>query len=572
MPESFHDTAAAAYLLYLLPLILLSFIVPLLVKRLSRYTNMSEFFSLFASVMFAILALWFIIFGRIHNSLYTAVLGISALAAFWGMNYYKGEISFFTGDDLQRRIRYAVPTTLFYVVTTIFSLPGTLFLNNRSEISFTTSSFIASLLTGAVIHMVFIAGVGIFLLTRKQFDFVYTILFALTLSGYLQNILLNGHMEQMDDGRQVWHGARLYINFLIWIILLAGIVLIKRLVHKDVAKIYSAVCIYLCLVQAVSLGYPAVRTTLQNSEDSAEQWVLLTDGLFTLHPNNNVLVFVLDWYDEQILEKILQEDDQFLSSLDGFTNYTNATSLYAFTAMSLPYLLSGVEWQYDMSSDEYIKYAYKNGTMLDEINAAGYDIGVYTDSFYVSEDIADNLPNYSSYSQLSDTRHCDTWDTIELMLRCAKYQMAPFGIKNWYWYTSDEITALRGDSQTIYDLNFDYSFWTSLNEIGLEVDQNAAGNGSYRFYHLYGAHPPYRMAEDFTGLPATEEAEDMISQAKGSMKIVLEYIDQLKKLDLYDSATIIITADHGQQYMYVPDREEQRVSLGLEKPLPLSYS
>ena len=39
---------------------------------------------------------------------------------------------------------------------------------------------------------------------------------------------------------------------------------------------------------------------------------------------------------------------------------------------------------------------------------------------------------------------------------------------------------------------------------------------------------------------------DKISQAKGSLKVVYEYLSQLKEIGKYDDATIIITADHGE--------------------------
>lgn len=565
LTESFRGTVPAAYLHYILPFILLSVIIPLLMKLLSRHADISRYISLFGSVMFAILSLWFIVFNRIYSSFYVAAFLISALAAYWGINYYKGEISFFTKDDIKRRIQYAVPITLFHVVTAMIFLPGTLYLNNRSEISFSASSLVAALLAGTVIQTILIAGAGIVLLTRRQFNLVYTVIFALSLSGYLQNTLLNGQMQQMDGGRQTWQGARLYINFLIWIVLMAGIMLIRRFVRKNVAKIYSVICIYLCLVQIVSLGYMTVRAYIHNPKGSAERWVLSTDGMFTLHPDNNVLVFVVDWFDEQILEKVLQEDDQFLSSLDGFTHYTNATSLYAFTIMSVPYLLSGVEWQYDMSGDEYVNYALGKSVLMDDIVNAGYDIGIYTDSLYVNKDVSGKLRNYLPYTELSDTQNCDMWNMIELMLRCSKYQTAPFGIKNWYWYSSDEINALRGNNQIIYSVSGvydDISFRNSLNETGLEIDQNAACSGNYRFYHLYGAHPLYISAD--TGLPTSIEEGDMIAQTKNSMGIVLEYIEQLKELDLYDSATIIITADHGQHYIYAPWGEDDMINLGLD--------
>lgn len=565
LAESFRDASPTVCLYYILPFVLLSAIIPLLMKKISRYADISQYISLSASVMFAVLSLWFAVFNRIYNTFYVAVLLISALAAYWGINYYKGEISFFTKEDVRRRIRYAVPITFFYVATGMFFLPGTLFISNRSEMSFSGSSFAAALLAGTVIQMVLMAGVGIFLLTRRQFDFVYTVLFALSVSGYLQNNMLNGHMEQMDGGRQIWQGAQLYINFLIWIILIAGIVLVKRLVRKNIAKVYSMICIYLCLAQIASLGYLSVRAAMQDSEGSAGRWVLSQDSIFTLHPDKNVLVFVVDWYDEQILEKVLREDESFLSSLDGFTCYTNATSLYSFTEMSVPYLLTGIEWQYDMDRDRYVKYAYENSAMMDDISAAGYDIGIYTESTYVYRNVSDKLLNCLPYTELADTQDCDTWNTIELMLRCSKYQMMPFGIKNWYWYSSDEIDALRGDDQIIYStrsVDDDAAFRNSLNTIGLAIDHNATDSGSYRFYHLYGAHPPYYTAD--TGDISLEE-KDMIAQARDGMGIVLEYIEQLKRLGLYDSATIIITADHGQHYLYVPWRETNLSSMGLDK-------
>ena len=42
-----------------------------------------------------------------------------------------------------------------------------------------------------------------------------------------------------------------------------------------------------------------------------------------------------------------------------------------------------------------------------------------------------------------------------------------------------------------------------------------------------------------------DEMGDKISQAKGSLKVVYEYLSQLKEIGKYDDATIIITADHG---------------------------
>lgn len=559
LAECFEDIVSSTYLHYLIPLMLMAVIMPCLIYFIFRSADISGLMSLFDSVMFVILALEFIIMGRISNTSYVITLLISVLAALWGVFFYKGEISYFSRDNLKQRLKYAVPPTLLYVVIVILSLPGTLFLNNRSEITIIPSFFARALLSGAAAYFVLIAGVGILLLTWRQLELFYTVLFAITIAGYIQSMLLNGHMLAMDGGRQTWQGASLWINTLIWIILVAGILLLKVLVHKDVAKVYRAISIYICLIQVVSLGYLAVSTYM--TQDTDTDWMLSTEGALELHPDNNVLVFVLDWYDEQILEKILADDPGFLAPLDGFTYYPNATSLYAFTEMSLPYLLSGTEWQYDMGKDEYIEYAYDNGHLLDDIYDAEYSIGLYTHKSYVSSSVTDKLCNYAKNQQ-----GCHVWDTVNLMMKCSKYQMAPFGLKNEYWYTTDQIIDLETNDGFIKWVTYDdLLFHTALSKTGISIDKNSTGTGSFKFYHMCGAHPPYLTTENFTYTNGgMADYTSMLSQAKGGMKIVFEYIEQLKELDMYDSSTIIITADHGENYIYDPSRVSLLSDLQLE--------
>ena len=562
LSESFADIVPSTYLHYLIPLIFMAVIIPCLIYFIFRNADISGLMSLFDSVMFVILTLGFIITGRISNIFCVAAMIISSSIALWGSFSYKGEISYFSRDNLKQRLKYAAPPTLLYVVTVFLSLPGTLFLSNLSEITIMPSSFAKALLTGALVYFILIAGLGILLLTWRQLELFYTALFSITIAGYIQSMLLNGHMVAMDGGRQTWQGAQLWINTLIWVILVAGILLLKALVRKDVARVYRIISIYLFLVQIVSLGFLAVKAYIKNDAADGANWILSTDGALELHPNNNVLVFVLDWYDEQILEKILAEDDGFLAPLDGFTYYPNSTSLYAFTETSLPYLLSGVEWQYDMGKEEYMEYAYANGHMLDDIYDAGYDIGLYTHVQYITDAVTDKLCNYTQYQQ-----YCLVWDTVNLMIKCSKYQMAPFELKSKYWYTTDQIIDLATDDGFTRWITYDdLPFYTALSKTGISIDESLTGNGGFKFYHMCGAHMPYVITEDLTYANSeTSDCASMLSQAKGSMKIVLEYIEQLKSLDMYDNTTIIITADHGENYLYDPSRVNDLNDLKLEK-------
>lgn len=570
LAESFGDAVPLTYLHYLIPLILLAVVLPGLDALVFRRTDLTRLLSLFDSFMCLFLLLAGVTVGRIGNALYLAALAVCASAALAVVLFYRGGgISFCTRDEMKDRLRCAAPSVLFYVVTIVLVIPGILFVSNDREIVFVPSSVARTLLIGALVCSLVLLCAGVLFLTQRQFELFYTLLFALTLAGYIQNLALNRNMLVMDGSRQTWSAMQCLLNLIVWIALLALCLALRRLTRVDIARVYRGICVYLCLVQLVSLGY-MILVPPQEQRDEEEDddddsppdggYILTTEGSLDLHPTDNVLVFVLDWYDEQILEKVLAADPDFLEPLDGFTRYANATSRYAFTQLSLPYMLTGVEKPNGMAAEEYQKYAFENGHVLDDIAAAGYDIKVYTDMENLPASTAAEFDNYQSYQC-----YCKIWPTMTLMLRCARYQTAPFLFKPLFWYTSDAFDALAYDSGSAkwsaYD---DLLLNDALYRTGLNIERTSDDAGCFKFYHLYGVHPPYFLSEHLQHVDWTSDYDSMISAARGSMMIVYHYLDLMKQEGLYDNATIIITADHGENYLYDEDYTESLQSLKLQ--------
>ena len=142
----------------------------------------------------------------------------------------------------------------------------------------------------------------------------------------------------------------------------------------------------------------------------------------------------------------------------------------------------------------------------------------------------------------------DVWRTFVAMEQCALCREMPWVLKPSFWYyTSDINNRMIADSgsanfnDSLYELD-DAAILKMVREQGLEpVDKGETG--AFRFIHLFGPHFPFSVNED--GEDVGTNRSDQISQAKGSMKVVTEYMAQLKELGLYDEATIIVTADHG---------------------------
>lgn len=544
--ESFWDMEGKTYLHYGVPLIVLSIVCPVLANYIFK-DKLLDFIDTANSVMISALFFVFYIYGKVINEVYCGIVLVGCVSAMICVVARNKKCTYFVIEK-EKKLSFSLKVIIFAVFSILIFNPSELFLSNINEFPFSYGSFLTVLITGSLLVVAVYAIMTTFFLNNVCYYLCNYGIFTLTLVGYLQGMFLNGQLFALDGTRQEWSIGKIVINLCVWIVVI-GIVVLLKCFCKKADKIAGAVCIYVSLIQLVSLITLCLTTEFPNAE---ETYALTTEGRLELHSDENVIVFILDWYDEQIIEKLVERDDEFLAPLSDFTWYQNATSNYAYTDMSVPYLLTNVEWEYDMDEKEYCKYAYSSSQFLQNIAEQNYEIGIYTDVQYVDSAVKDYVLNYSN----DIVQDCEFLDTIVFMSKCSKYKMAPFIAKNFYWYsTSDIIDTMESSNVHLID---NYSFYQDLDKNGIQiVDRDHSG--VFRFYHLDGAHSPCTMTADFEKVESTGRMQ----QAEGSMRIVYKYIEQLKQLGVYDNATIIITADHGQNIML--DNPEGAAAEGFEQ-------
>lgn len=495
---------------------------------------------------FLILAIVFLLMGKISNFQYFFIF-IAGVIVTVICRRYDMKMDY-SKENIVLKFKNIAPVLLFCIISLVICVPGELYLNNLNEFPIAPIPYILTLLIIAVVFWgIYVVGASFFL-NMRQVKYFARVIFAVTLCGYVQRMFLNGHMRQMDGiTSTAVYSTKSTINIIFWMLMLIVIVFIDIIMHRNIDKVYRVISIYIVLVEVVSVGYMVFSS--KNLADVQKNWEsdctkLTWNGLCELSPNDNVVVFVLDWFDGQFMEKILSEEEEFLDPLEDFTYYTNTTSMYAYTGMSVPYLLSGTEWKYNMTDDEYAEYAFQDSNLLSDIVDAGVDARVFTDSKHLGYSIRNRLNNGEKIYP-----HVDIFNTLCIMTNCARYQMAPFVYKHCFYYTDNDLQQMVEDnSRTFYLPNDDKKVMDTFTESGLYLSNES--KGAFRFYHLCGAHQ--------------EEKKDMIPMAKYSMEIVFWYIDQLKKLGLYDDATIIITADHGQNCLFDPSGQDDMEELNLE--------
>lgn len=554
--ESFKDIEGMTYLHYAFPLVLIGAVLMIIFKRVSFGRNIDGFIELFDAVWLFAILVTYTFTGRVNNWTY---LSLGVICCIFAAFLEKRSILVHFDRDYKARMKYVVPVVLFWVVSSVLYFPSELFLTNVSEFPMQYSFFIGILLAQGVITLMVYMGIGTYFFTDVLFELFYTGLFSITFTGYIQTMLFNGRLNSLDGSAQEWSAVKIGINAVVWLLIMAVIFLFKTKQKEKAEAVYRTICICICLMQAVMTINLMFSAKDLNKKDS----VLTREECFDLHKTNNVLVFILDFFDSQVIDQILEQDEKFLDPICDFTYYPNTTSRYAFTNESIPYLLTGVEAENvnQFSVFQYTEYAFENSTFLNDIADLGYEVGIYTEAHYLGEEVKDIIRNYSEDAE--KIYHVD--DIISLMGRSSKYKMAPFILKRFYWYDSGEIEKLAV-KKNAYSTIEDLVFYKELCQNGIKINDSTEKKGVFRFYHLYGAHAPYQMTDELKDLDSNDRStprEQMLSQARGSLKIVYEYIRQLKELGLYDQATIIITSDHGQNYLL----EEERVKLAEELEL-----
>ena len=455
-------------------------------------------------------------------------------------------------------------SVVFAVITLAVFGPLELYFTNASEFWFSLNdaAVVVALLSASMLAL--LLGVGLLLRGKAREVYSY-ILFAVTLALYIQGNYANISYGLLDGAAVDWSKYRLYaiLDTLGWIMALAGLAVLwlKKCAWARAVQKYAA--LFVIAVQIITLGVLFFTGDTANTEKST--YYLSTDGEFELSQDHNIVVFVLDSFEETYFQQILaKEPKKYEEMFSNFTHFTNAAVAAARTKAAMPTIITGKPYDGNASYVDYISNTFNSDGLYSKLKSKDYDVRFYTESTFIPDDCSAYVDNQAStgYQVSSYTG---------LGAKCASltlYKYAPHLLKQLFWLNTADFDAYKqGTTATAYKFA-DTAFLEGV-QTGFSI--NASMNNAFRLYHLEGPHPPYVLNERAEN---TGEATDVITQAKGALYIVERYIKQMKTLGVYDDSTIIIMADHGDAnpaYGLLLVKQRQPVSGFPASDAPVSY-
>lgn len=456
------------------------------------------------------------------------------------------------GRNYLARFSFALlPSLLISSMLLVFS-PYEVFFGNWFSFKFVFEDF--ALMFGVLSLAAAICTAALISVIRgKWFDRISALITGCTVAAYLQYMFMNLNLGVLDGISINWREYAGYsvLNSLVW---LAIIMVFFTLLHYK-KELFRRVVLYGCaaliaiqMIACVTLITSAEIAALSRSPET--QTVLDGSGQYTVSSDENIIVIVLDTFSNTYYDKILAKYPNAFDALHDFTYYDNTESVYEGTMLAMPYLLTGQMLDNTVPLEESYNMAWSSenaANFYSLLASKGYKVNIYTDYpnyFGGTDNMFGKVSNVRKIAPL--TVDVDRESLLEAMLKMSLYRFSPFALKQVFWLDTNEFDhIITTTSNEVAECDYkNYDFYQKLRENGLVADSSSK---YFVFEHLYGLHAAYHNDENCNyAVTAT-----LADAGMGCMRLVEEYLDQLKEIGVYDRSTIIVMSDHGVHESYI---------------------
>ena len=466
----------------------------------------------------------------------------------------------------KERIGRILPATLISLAVALIifiCVPLDIYCANSKELRFSFSDIFGRLAVNGLCLMLILFLVQ-FIMPKIVYKILRGIIVGFALMLFLQSNYLNTGLTSLagDDVITVTEmvgKGKVIANTIIW----GGVILGCTLASVFVKKVKIVNLTALVLTAVILL--PTMVTTSVNAlttdfakgsafeemkaeEENYTPTFLTTKNMTNLATDSNVVVFVIDRLDDgKYFGPNKNKYKHYFESWGGFTYFTDNISMYGRTFPSVAYMLSNKHFNpSEENRKEFFIRAYQQNNTLKKLDENGYNINIYTDTYYGYYDAyylpsyIDNLETATEESLYRETTQTKNLFRVNTMM--GLYRVMPFAFKENFGGISstslNKFVVYKSDQLEHPEAS------TDMRDTYYEVskDFTVSGEKQFSFIHVSGCHNvDYNENWEKSN---KKEKKNMNISLKNSFEIINEYIEEMKKAGVYQNSTIIITGDH----------------------------
>ncbi len=468
---------------------------------------------------------------------------------------------------------------LFSCTLTLFG-PAQIFLTNSLEFQFDFLHLLPYL--GIVALSVFLVlALVLFLLPRRWqlHERGVAVVLALGLLFWFQGNILLWQYGALSGHAIAWGEKALYgwIDTPLWIAVLL-------LALWRPGFLYRRAKMLALLFLAIQLLSTSITVGRQPEAPSFKKFQVDHTKDFDFSSRQNVIVLILDSFQSDVFQEIIDLDPSYKDIFGDFTYFRNTTGGFPSTYASIPLLLTGQYYSNSEPIQSFIAQAYRSLSSVPyQLTRRGWEVHLVPlvrSTVFFDPAVLSNIKTRSR--RVSDSKMA--W-LVDLTL----FRHLPHLLKrvihhggHWSlsrWIRKDMLANLLNEDEpqgpparSIFSITHQrrkFPHVSSRNHLrgvdlirdSLPVNSDSrfisgflmmaaavSENNVFKLFHLRGPHEPIQMNANFEAVDLPLNRANIAELARGELKLVRMFLDGLREMGIYDQALIFILGDHGHPY------------------------
>ena len=293
----------------------------------------------------------------------------------------------------------------------------------------------------------------------------------------------------------------------------------------------------------VALQAAAIATSAVRAEAAAPaQWRGPTDVTFELSRSRNVLHIVLDAFQGDVFGEILAEERPMLDrSLSGAVYFANHIGAFPTTIVSIPAMLTGNVYRNDRPLQRYTRDILTEGSIFTSLRSSGYRVDAVTGMHHGRESATNYFRIRRPYVRYEDYIRFTAWQLADLSLfRHAPHILRPVIFNDESW----RLQAVFGPRDTSSRSHHAVNGAVVLDEFAKRLTP-ATDQPLYKYIHVGIPHRPITVNGKCEFIGVVRGRPHYKEQARCAVRRVVEILDRLKAIGVYDQTFVVISSDHG---------------------------
>lgn len=427
----------------------------------------------------------------------------------------------------------------FLLVTNLFVFgPAVLYNSNPGEFRASLVEVMPTLLLAAAALLLMLLAAGFFL-PEKLFPIYVSVLLALGVLSYLHgNIFVwdYGVLDGTDLSlASSWKG---WVDGGLWLLALWGAVRFRNSIARQAWMIAST----LVVLQLIGTTIAASQATSVPGGPEDESFEP-PSGLSSFSAHSNIVHLILDAFQSDIFEELLDEEPSLSEAFDGFTFFRNATTPSAVTYLSVPSALSGRVFRNDKPISEFMAEALNGKNLFSAAKERGWDVDLAVGTWWNKRSPA--FSNYyripSPYTSGQEYRRSSALLLADLSL----FRQSPHFLKAWIYNGQSWLfSSLASDDEALRFEHFAHLAF--LDDLTGDLSTGRP-RPVYKLMHLITPHAPQVVGDScgFAGEVLPYTRENFKRQSKCTLESILRLFEEMRNKGVYDSSVIVVHGDHG---------------------------